>query len=597
MKRRFNLLCLFALGLFLFTLQSFAGAGVDGVMDDIVTRLYATKTPAELRTLTQEDILEFITPEEKRVLATRTCYFDVNVPVTVSVIRSASQDPVPFWLEEAGFVNTGDQVTSDWYTHEVWRKDFPAGRVELGINGFDNERKAYFVCVGPQDPEDTVELSNRYPDEAVIRMGPQAWTYRDWNDLYIETYPEYLEGQLLLTTYRGRGREAHLVGGFRETAFPASPRPDQVTLTWSEDPRTTQTIQWRTDPSVKDGVVQFAKAPDGPSQTVAAELEVVEDRKLMNDRYIHHYTAVLRGLAPGTAYTYRVGSSGGGEWSEEARFTTAPEAPTAFSFMYTGDTHKSETWGGLLQTAFERHPEMAFNVIGGDLVSTGLNRDEWDRVLHFGKDVYNRKPLMFSLGNHDDQDGLGVGLILSMFRFPDNGPAGVERGRIYTFTYSNAQFFVVDVGTDIETVAPWLERELARSKATWKFFIYHFPLYNDGEYDYSNIAGLWGPIFDTHHVDFALHGHFHRYFRTKPIRGGKVVDSPADGTIYIHTVGVASGDVTEGSTEIAAKWIDQGQLYQKFDIDGNRLQYKTYDIEGRVRDAFVIEKPEEEAGP
>ena len=188
MKRRFNLLCLFALGLFLFTLQSFAGAGVDGVMDDIVTRLYATKTPAELRTLTQEDILEFITPEEKRVLATRTCYFDVNVPVTVSVIRSASQDPVPFWLEEAGFVNTGDQVTSDWYTHEVWRKDFPAGRVELGINGFDNERKAYFVCVGPQDPEDTVELSNRYPDEAVIRR--RIALHRKEVLPLLEVYPE-----------------------------------------------------------------------------------------------------------------------------------------------------------------------------------------------------------------------------------------------------------------------------------------------------------------------------------------------------------------------------------------------------------------------
>ncbi len=580
-----------AAALLLSSLPALAAPTVKETMDGIVTRLYATRTPAELSALTQDAILDFITPEEKRVLATKTCHFDVNVPVTVSVIRSAVQKPVPFWLEEAGFQNTGDKVVSDWYTHEVWRKDFDAGHVGLGINGFDNERKAYFVCVGPQNPSDTVEITNLFPEEQVITVRKEkTWTYRDWDDLYIDQYPDYLDGQLLVTTYRGRGREAHLVGAFRETQFPSGPEPDQIVLTWSGDPRTTQTIQWRTDTSIEDGAVEFAEQGEAAPRTVPASVRVVEDRLLMNDRHIHHYTAELDGLAPGTTYTYRVGSPGAAAWSEEAEFTTAPEPGTPFTFMYNGDTHKSESWGMLLQDAFRRHPEMAFNVIGGDVVSTGLNRDQWDTVLHFGEDIYDRKPLVFSLGNHDDQDGVGVGMILSLFRFPDNGPEGVERGRIYTFSYSNAQFFVVDVGTHVNTVAPWLERELARSTATWKFLIFHFPLYNDGDYDYGYISDLWGPIFDKYHLDMALHGHLHRYYRTKPIRGGEVVDSPAEGTIYLHTVGVASNDRTTGSTDIAAKWIDRGQLYQKFDIDGNRLHFRTFDIDGNVLDEFVLEK-------
>ncbi|HEO69866.1 MAG TPA: metallophosphoesterase, partial [Candidatus Hydrogenedentes bacterium] len=277
--------------------------------------------------------------------------------------------------------------------------------------------------------------------------------------------------------------------------------PDQVTLTWNDDPRTTQTVQWRTDTSVKDGVVRLREAGDQEWVSMPAAMDPVEDRLLMNDRYIHHYTAVLRNLKPGTTYTYRVGSPATDRWSDTAEFTTAPAGEAPFSFLYTGDAHNSESWGALLQAAFRRHPEMAFNIIGGDVVSTGLDRAQWDQVLEYGKDIYARKPLAFCLGNHDDQDGLGVGLILSMFRFPDNGPSGVERGRIFTFAYSNAQFFVVDVGTPIEVVTPWLERELANSTATWKFFVYHFPLYNDGEYDYSSIAEQWCPLFDTYHVD------------------------------------------------------------------------------------------------
>ena len=572
------------------SLNAAGEATVRETMDGIVTRLYATLSPQELLGLTQDKILTLITPEEKQILATKESYFDVNVPVTVSVIRSSQQNPVPFWLEEAGFVNTGDQVVSEWYTHEVWQKDFDAGRVELGINGFDNERKAYFVCVGPKNPGDTVEITHLYPDEAVITMGAKAWTYRDWNNLYIDEYPAYLEGQQLLTTFRGRGKAAHLVGAFRQTEYPSSPRPDQVALTWSEDPRHTQTIQWRTDTSVKDGVVRLMTEDGEALREIPAEIEAIEDRMLMNDRYIHHFTADVRGLDAGTSYRYRAGSPSANVWSEEFEFRTAPDGNKPFSFIYTGDTHNSESWGELLPAAFARYPEAAFNIIGGDVVSSGLNRAQWDQVFHYGRDIYCRKPLAFSLGNHDDQDGLGVGMILSMWRFPANGPEGVERGRMYTFQYSNAEFFVVDVGTPIATVRGWLEDVLSKSTATWKFFIYHFPLYNDGEDDYSHVAEQWAPLFDEYHVDLCMHGHFHRYFRTKPIRGGRVVGSPAEGTIYLHTSGVASQEPIIGNTDIAAVFLGRGQLYQKIDIDGNRLVFQTRDVNGQVMDEFTIEK-------
>jgi len=206
-------------------LGAFAEPSVKDAVDSMVSRLYATLDPDALRALTQDEVLRLITPEEKRILATKECFFDVNVPVTVSVIRSAHQKPVPFWIEEAGFRNTGDRVTSEWYTHEVWQKDFDAGRIELGINGFDNERRAYFVCVGPQRTGDDVTISNLYPEEAIITVGPKTWTYRDWDDLYIDEYPDYLEGQLLITTFRGPAKQRTSSAPSVKRPFPHRPCP------------------------------------------------------------------------------------------------------------------------------------------------------------------------------------------------------------------------------------------------------------------------------------------------------------------------------------------------------------------------------------
>jgi len=36
--------------------------------------------------------------------------------------------------------------------------------------------------------------------------------------------------------------------------------------------------------------------------------------------------------------------------------------------------------------------------------------------------------------------------------------------------------------------------------------------------------------------------------------------------------------------------MSRGQLYQVIDLDGNRLHYRTCDLEGNVFDEFVIEK-------
>ncbi len=445
---------------------------VKETMDNIVTRMYETLTPEELAQLDDRKVQDFITDAERGVLSTKHWCFDTNVPVIVSILRDASQATVPFWLPKSEFKKTEGIVANEHSRYEVWQKTFESGRVELGVNGFDKHRPHYFVGVGPQDPNADLQLTNFLPaNQTVIEFREGAFTYHDWSELVLSKVPKALVGHKLLTTIRGRAREAHLIGAFRTTPFPSSKKPDQICLTWSEAPHTTQTVQWRISPDVTDGVIRYreknSQEKSGFAEVKAAR-EEIEDRLLANDRYVSRFTGVLHDLKPATEYIYTVGSPKSRQWSEETTFKTAPSpgTDTPFSFILMSDTHRSKVWGELLTKSLERHPETAFYTIAGDLVGTGLHRDDWDHFFEYSSNVFRQRPVAPAIGNHDDQDGLGAWMYLSMFGLPENGPARFERERSYSFEYANALFVILDVTSPIEKQRQWLEERLAQASAT-----------------------------------------------------------------------------------------------------------------------------------
>jgi hypothetical protein len=572
------------------------GQPIQDTMDQIVTRFYANLTPDELRSLNQGRVLKLLTDEERHTLATKYWSFEVNVPVVVSLMRSVDQAEVPYWIEEAGFKKTDGIVKNDVQTYEVWQKSFDAGRVELGINGFDRHLTVYFVCVGPQTPGATVEITNIFPkDTSVIEMKRGAWYLRDWNDLYIEELPDSLVGQQLLTTCRGRAWEAHLVGAFRTTPFPSSDKPDDVILTWSESPTATQTIQWRSSAEVTTGVVRYreANAPTVTWTETPATSALIEDRLLMNDRYTYRHTAVLRGLKPATSYVYSAGSHQNEAWTVNTTFTTAPDGDTPFSFIYLGDIHCWRGVEGLLRTIEERHAETAFYIIAGDVTNTGLYRDDWDIVFEHARGVFDRKPVMWSLGNHDEPNGLGAWLPLALVEYPRNGPQGVEPERNYSFRYGNTQFLVLDVDTDPEIQADWMESQLSSADARHRIGVYHFPLYSLGRDDeYEAIRRRWEAVFAKHHLDLMLHGHVHYYLRTAPMRNGGVAKSFDEGTVYITSLGLEGRKISRQiqTPDYVEKFMTGGPWYQKIDIDGDRIVYHAYDAAGTVCDELTIDR-------
>lgn len=562
---------------------------VKEVIDGAVTRVYESLEKQEMDTIGHAYALSLFTDDEKEALATQYWYFDVNVPVKVSLMRHIDQQVAPFWLQSSGFVKTSLLVKNEEYTYEVWQKEFDKGTVNLGINGFDKHRPVYFISVMPLNPDDALTITDIFPEnQHLATMETGAFTYHDWDELVLTEVPETLHGGILFSTIRGRAREAHLVGGFRNTPFPSSGVPDQIMLTWSGSPATTMDIQWRTNVTTKEGTVEYWLHAD-PADTLRALADsfVLEDRLLSNDRYIHRFTAQLKHLQPGKEYAYRVGSATA--WSDISTFQTASDKGQSFSFIWFGDTHRAKSWGDLAQQSLKDHPETAFYSIAGDVVSTGLNRDDWDHLFKYSGDVFSRKPIMPVPGNHDNQDGLGAWMYQELFSLPTNGPRDVGPELTYAFDYKNALFLMIDVTAPIDAQTEWIKTQLANSNATWKFAVFHFPPYS-WEEDYPEIRAKWCSLFDQYHVDMVMSGHVHYYMRSKPINNQQVVNEPSDGTIYVISVGIPSrgGDMPPESYAVARD--SKGWLYQYIDINDEVMSYKAIDFEGNTIDAFTIEK-------
>lgn len=565
-------------------------SSVTEVMDAVITRLYHQVAPPQYASINDSFLLDFLTPFEKAVLASRYQYFTVNVPTTVSLMRDSAQSIVPFWIEEAGFVKTPMVVRNEVSTYEVWQKDVNPGIVTLGINGFDKHRPVYFISVAPKNSKDVLKVTDRFPNQYPLdTLERGAFVYHDWSDLVFSEVPTALSGQVLFTTVRGRAREAHIIDAFRKTPFPSSTMPDQIMLTWRDNPHHSIEIQWRTDTTVQDGTVQYWKTGTQDTLSVIAEKQVVQDRMLYNDRYIYRYTAHLTTLSPGVTYGYRVGSDQPSVWSPEEGFSTEGEHTDSFSFVWFGDTHCFPDSGRLVSMAERKSGDAVFYGIAGDMVSTGLYRDDWDKLFEYAGGAFARKPLMPALGNHDRQDGLGAQLYYDLFSLPQNAPPQVEKEASYFFEYGNSLFVMIDATSEVDAHTQWLEETLRNSKATWKFVMFHFPPYNFEE-PYLDIQRAWVPLFDQYHVDMVMGGHIHYYMRSRPMNSGHVVADYSKGTVYAISISIPNKHPAVVPEPYAATQYAEGYFYQYMQIDGKTLHYSAIDNKGVVRDEFVIEK-------
>ena len=562
-----------------------SGRTVSDVTNDAVTRIYAEGREDLFADFTQADILEEFSKEDLQVFATQYLVFRINQEARVFVCRDKKQEEVPFWLPESGFELTGYEVKNEQDTYEVWEKIFPAGPVNLGITGFDRNRPVYFAGVKALKEDKPLEVEPIYPEKQRIHeLKKGSFTYYDWDELVITDLPAEMEGGLLLVTNRGRSREAHLIDAFRKTDFPSSDTVDQILLTWSGDPKTSVTLGWRTSVETEQSTLTYWEQGGKDTLTEEPTPERLEDRMLSNDRYTHRFRSYLTGLKPGTVYEYRISTP---VFTSDTYSFRTDDGGSRFEFGWFGDVHNHPDWGKLLREGDRRFENIRFYLQSGDLVNTGLFRDDWDRTIGYSGSVFRHKPFMATPGNHDAQEGLPPTRYLEFLKYPSNGPEDKTPGLTYTFSYGNSQFFMMDcVSSPVEDQAAWLEEQLSQSEATFKIAAFHFSPFTPHE-DYQDIKGSWVPLFEKYGVDLVLTGHFHYYQRTKAY--GADLDETGTPT-YIMSVGTTYKNKERTTPEEHEIVYFKNHLFPHFTVDGNRLELVTYDRNFQEIDRYVIQK-------
>jgi acid phosphatase type 7 len=395
---------------------------------------------------------------------------------------------------------------------------------------------------------------------------------------------------------------------FSTALLGANTTPAHITLTWVDDPVTTQTITWRTEGIPVAGQVQYVEAGEVEAflrnaKTVEAGVEQLSTN--LGDVTIH--SVKLAGLKPGTHYLYRVGNETG--WSELRTFVTSLANVSEFKFLVFGDSQSVnyDVWRTTLQQAYQANPDAAFLINVGDLVDVGQDYAQWNAWFDAARGVIDTISAMPATGNHESYTpergnySLPV-FFTAQFKLPPNGPAGLI-GQTYSFDYGDTHFVMLDsqeceearfLPDMLERQKRWLEKDLAATDKKWKLVFLHRPPYHrKSAGSNENIRRAFVPIFDQYHVDIVFNGHEHVYARTYPLHSDVVVDSAAKGTIYVTTGRSGTKTYKDMSAndwdEVFHNPLDEPN-YITVEVRGSVLSVKAFKQSGILLDTWTINK-------
>ncbi|MBN3759625.1 metallophosphoesterase family protein [Burkholderia sp. Ac-20365] len=359
-------------------------------------------------------------------------------------------------------------------------------------------------------------------------------------------------------------------------ADPSTPdgTPEQVHLTWGEDPTNEVVVSWASTAAAANPRVRFGATGDR-KDTVHAVQRTYTDG--LNGEVVFTYHARLHGLKPNTTYQYEVtadnDSSTGSPFS--ASFRTAPRGRTPFRFTSYGDLATPNT-GWVLSSPQSRFAVQAverfqplFHLLNGDLCYANLNPTQQPAVWRdFGNNNQTsaaNRPWMPCPGNHEiefNNGAQGFDSYLTRYTLPHNGTR--FPGRWYSFRVASVLFISLDAddvvyqdaaafvagpaplvpaaSTGHPAIAPgtsfyvrgysngeqtqWLEKTLRHAADNddidWIIVQMHQDALSSSKTGNGSDKGIreaWLPLFDRYGVDLVLCGHDHDYERSYPVRG------------------------------------------------------------------------------
>jgi hypothetical protein len=347
--------------------------------------------------------------------------------------------------------------------------------------------------------------------------------------------------------------------------------PEQVHLTWGDDPATSVVVSWASPGQATNPRLQV----NGHANVRAVTRTYTDG---LNGETVWAYHAHLGGLRPGTSYSYAVTADNDAHAGTPfaGTFRTAPRERAAFRFTSFGDLATPNTQWVLSygQSAYAVQAvesfQPLFHLLNGDLCYANLNPASQPEVWRdFGNNNQASaayRPWMPCLGNHEvefDNGPQGYTSYLTRYHLPDNGVPGF-RGRWYAFRIGAALFISLDASEVIyqdgaafvagpapftpaastgNAAIPagtsfyirgysggaqtrWLRRTLATARRDDSIDWIIVQMHQDattssvtGNGSDRGIRETWLPLFDEYEVDLVVCGHDHDYERSFPVRG------------------------------------------------------------------------------
>lgn len=355
---------------------------------------------------------------------------------------------------------------------------------------------------------------------------------------------------------------------------PEGGTPEQVHLTFGNDPARTVFISWASPAQAVNPRVLLQR--DGTKHALIHGVQRTYTDG-MNGQTVFTYHAKLEGLEPHSSYRYSVTADNDSRrrTAFTATFRTAPRGRMPFRWTSYGDLSTpvaawtmSSPQSHHAVDAVERFQPL-FHLLNGDLCYANMNPSAQPAVwADFGNNVQRsaaNRPWMPCPGNHEIEFGNGehgMNSYLTRYALPDNGTS--FPGRWYSFRVGSALFISLSAddviyqaggafhlgpgplvpapstgrapippGTSIYlhgysggAQTRWLETTLAAAQADtsidWIIVQMHQDALSSSQNGNGSDRGIretWLPLFDRYGVDLVLCGHDHDYERSWPVRG------------------------------------------------------------------------------
>ena len=355
--------------------------------------------------------------------------------------------------------------------------------------------------------------------------------------------------------------------------------PEQIHLTWGEDPSSIVVVSWASPAQSVNPRVQIRESNDRESHRAERVVHAVQRSYTdgLDGHTVFTYHAKIDRLRPASTYDYSVTADNDRNRARPftAVFQTAPTGRAPFRWTSYGDlATPNMSWAlswpqsRYAVEAVERFKPL-FHLLNGDLCYANQNPAAQPAVwADFGNNVQVSaafRPWMPCPGNHEIEfnNGLqGFNSYLTRYTLPHNGTAFA--GLWYHFTVGSVLFISLSAddvvyqdsgafvaGPDSLQPAPstgnvpiapgtsfyirgysggeqtrWLERTLSSASANagidWIIVQMHQDALSSSRNGNGSDKGIresWLPLFDRYGVDLVLCGHDHDYERSWPVRG------------------------------------------------------------------------------